>query len=494
MLAFLIGLLVAAGPLLRGGWDLWAQSFLFLAAVGGLGLWLAARIALGYVPLPHARTAAWAAGLALLAGLAAAQSPVAAFSVGSWRWLILGLAIFPALSAVSKDERSRIDEALRACAWVLVILAFYQHSREHIGRPFSAFLNTNVFAGTCLMLLPLAWQKRDWFLSAGLLVCLAWSHSVGAWLGLAAALMLTRRQTGAAGYWGGALIGFFCLVAIYAKLKSPDVFHRWQWWVAAARMACARPWFGFGPGSYAFVMPVYQNPGSDLSSLYAHEHFLELAAECGIPYALVWSAGLAHFLRRGGSHKRFGALAVLVQSLWDYPLSIPANFWLFCYLAGSSAPQVSNGVNIPARRKLPAAAAVLAAAAVACAWSWRAWAADRLEAQAVERAARGAPPAQIQELLARSIRAHDDAQAERLAAEMDLKSLPQAASPEEAGALAHEAAAHLERSVALNPYRPSTWAALERLYTQLGEPDKARAAGERAARYAPPSAAAEPAR
>lgn len=484
MLAFLVGLLVAVGPLLRGSWDVWAQCLLFFCVTAGFGLWLSARIAVGYVPLPAARTTAWAAGLALLAGLSALASPVPAAAVSQWRALALGLCVFPAMTTISKDERVRIDEALRACAWVLVILAFYQHYREHIARPFSALLNTNVFAGTVLMFVPLAWQKDDWFLTAGLFVCLAWSHSVGAWLGLAGALMLTRRDVGAAGYWAGVAAGFLCLVAIYAKLKSPEVFHRWEWWAAAARMAARRPWFGYGPGSYAFVMPSFQSASADLSSLYAHQHFLETAAECGWLYLLLWGGGLVHLLRRGGSYKRFAALAVLIQSLWDYPLSIPANFWLFCYFVASAAPQTARGLNVRARGKAAAILAVLAATFVACRWDWRAWDADKLRAQAAERFAAGAPDDEVQGLLARSARLADDPDTERMEAELDLKTLRSIADP----SLARDAVRHLESSVKLNPYRSSTWAALERLDSQLGEPAQAEAARAAAAAYGPQGA------
>jgi hypothetical protein len=438
----------------------------------------------GYVPLPESRTAAWACGLALLAFLSALASPVSSIAVAQWKVLALGLFIFPAITVVSKDQRARIDDALRACAWVLVILAFYQHYREHISRPFSAFLNTNVFAGTVLMFLPVAWQKDDWFLAAGLFVCLAWSHSVGAWLGLAGALMLTRRHVGAVGYWCGAAIAFLCLVAIYAKLQSPEVFHRWEWWVAAARMAAKRPWFGFGPGSFAYVMPSFQPAVADLSSMYAHQHFLETAAECGWLYLLLWVAGLLHFLRRGGSHKRFAALAVLIQSLWDYPLSIPANYWLFCYFVASAAPQTARGLNVRSRGKAAAVLAVLAVTLIVSRWDWKAWEADKLRAQATERFTAGAPDGEVQALLARSARLADDYETERMEAEVNLKTLRATGD----ASLAQEAARHLESSVRLNPYRPSTWAALERLYVQLGETGQAQAVRASAAAYAPQAA------
>lgn len=479
MLPLLIGLLVAVGPLLRGSWDFWAQALLFLAFLVGSAAWLAGRVAVGYVPLPDRRLALWSAALIFLAALSAALSPVPDAAWTGWRTLTLGLVLFPAITAVSKDERAAIDEALRFAAWILVILAFYQRYREGLPRPPSAFINQNVFAGTILMLLPLAAQKRDWFLSAGLLICLAWTRSVGAWLGLSAALILSRRQTGLVGYWAGAAAGFVCLVAIYAKLQSPEVLHRWAWWAAAARMAAERPWFGFGPGSFAYALTVHQPGGSELNAFYAHQHFLETAAELGVPYLLVWAAGLVQLLRRGGSHKRFGAVAILVQSLWDYALSIPANYWLFCYFAASSAPQTSRGVNVPMRRKAPVIAAVVACAVVGFGWVRTLWRADRLKAAADERFADGAPASEVHALLERSLALAPDAQAERLAAEMDLKRIVDGDLPGREGA--REAAAHLERSVARNPFRPSSWSALERLYTQLGDADAARRTRARAA-------------
>ena len=58
----------------------------------------------------------------------------------------------------------------------------------------SALINENIYAGAVLMLLPLALERGDWLLGAGLLWSLLWTRSEGAWLGLAGALAITRRQ------------------------------------------------------------------------------------------------------------------------------------------------------------------------------------------------------------------------------------------------------------------------------------------------------------
>ncbi len=469
MLALLIGLILAAGLLLRGSWDFWAQSLLFIAAVSGTATWAIVRVALGYVPLPPRRLLAWAGALAALSGLSAWASPVHYYAVESWRVLLLGLWIFCALAVVSKDDRSTIDQALRATGWTLMLLAFYQRYHDHIARPASALLNQNVYAGAILLLLPLAAELRDWLLCGGLFLGLCWSHSVGAWLGIACALVLTRRGRETVGNYLGLSLMFVCLVLVYGKLRSPDVAHRWQWWLAATRMSLARPLLGFGPGAFAYAGPSYTGPSSDLSTLFVHQHFLETAAACGWLYLTVWFGGLLYFLRRGAPHKRFGAVALLVQSMWDYPLSLAGVFWVFCYFAASTTPQSSAGVNVRFERKPVWALLIAAAGLGACWWGVRSWQADRLKAQAVEeyRETRDAPAAE--DRLRRSLALAADPEAERALAEVLLDPAHHPSLEQ-----AREAAVHLERAARLNPYRPSTWVALERLHNALGDRETGR--------------------
>lgn len=481
MLALLIGLLSSAGLILQGSWDIWAQSLMFMAAAGGSACWLLGRVMVGYIPLPPKRLVLWAGLLAVLSGLAAYLSPVSSYAVANWRVILLGLWIFCAMAAVSKDDRIWIDQAARAAGWFLMLLAFYQHYREGMERPTSALLNQNVFAGSVLMLLPLAVQQRDWFLSAGLIACLCWSRSVGAWMGLAAALVLTRRSRDAVGNYVGMAVFFVCLVLIYGKLQSSEVLHRWYWWRAAMRMAAERPWLGFGPGAYATVAPSYfDDPQKGLSALFAHEHFLETAAECGWLYLAAWIGGILYFLKRGSPHKKFGALAVLIQSLWDYPLSIPGNYWIFCYLAASTTPQSSRGLNVPYARKAPWALGVSFLAATACWWAGRGWRADILKASAIEGFRDGRSPTVSVTQLERSLALQADPEAERALAEILLAQKPY--PPAES---ARAAVAHLERSARLNPYRASTWTALERLYGALGEAERGRQLRHEGEAYCP---------
>lgn len=477
MLAALVGVEVAAGLLLRGAWDGWAQSALLLLACAGASAWAAWAVLRGRVPSPDRRVLGWTLALIALSLLSALSSPVPAYSVPAWAASAAGLALIPAASLMSARERERVEQALRAAAWVLVLLAVHQ-KLDGVDRPTSALPNQNAFAGAILLLLPFSVRRGDYPLAAGLLLCLWWSRSVGAWLGLSVALVLHRRAVGAAAFWAGALAGFAGLVAAYAKLQSPEVLHRWGWWEAASRMTAGAPWLGLGPGAYAYALPSFVAGKPELNSLYAHQHFLETAAERGVPYLLLWVAGLGALLRRADGSRRFGPVAALAHGLVDYALSIPAVFWLFCLSAAWSLPESDEAVAVPARRKAPALGALAAAAVAACVWLANGWRADALRA----RASFAASESRFDEadaLLARSESVRPHPEAARLRAEIArVRALGGGGDPAPALTLA---AAELEKAVALDPYRASSWAMLEDCYRRLGREDDARAARARGA-------------
>lgn len=476
ILPLLAALLTAAGPLLRGAWDLWAQTLLELALVSGFSCWFISRILVGFVPLPSRRMLLWTGALVLLGFVSVFLSPVRGLVQGDWHVFLCALWIFQAMTTLSKDQRSWIDEAIRASGWILVALAFYQHFSLREQRPASALINQNVYAGAVLLLLALAVEKKDWLLTIGLLWSLAWTRSVGAWLGLSAALFLTQRRFSAFWFWTGAGISAICAVAIYAKLGTPEGLHRWWWWKAAARMAWDRPWFGYGPGAFSYVLPRYMDRAqTGLFSLYAHEYPLQIFAEYGFPFGLLWFAGLWRCLSRGVSHKSFGAMAVLIQSLWDYPLAIPSNLWLMSYFVASSIPDTPEGFDIPSRHKLPA---LVFAAGLGLACSARLtdlWDGQKLTARALEAA-----------------------QSRHWEEERHWLELAKAKTPESPEVFLEsarldamlgdwlQAAADAEKAARLNPYRPATWTQWQLAYRKLGRPQEARRILEESLRFTAP--------
>jgi hypothetical protein len=479
VLAALVGLQAASGLLLRGAWELWAQSAVLLALIAGLAIWLAAGVARGRIPLPSKAPVLWAAALAALSFASARFGPVPAYAVPAWAAAAAGLWLVPAATLLSSRERGAVEQSVRAAAWALVLLAVYQRFHGQ-PRPPSALLNQNAFAGAILLLLPFAARRGDAPLAAGLLLCLWWTHSVGAWLGLAASLILHRRAVGSFAFWAGAAAGFAGLVAAYAKLQSPEVLHRWAWWAAAWRMAADAPWLGLGPGAFAYALPAYVGARPELNSLFAHQHLLGTAAEHGWPYLLLWLAGLAALLRRAPAGKRFGPVAALIHGLFDYALSVPGVFWLFCLSIAWALPESEEAVAVRGGRKIPALALTLCVAASAAYWVGGNWAADRLRARAFS-SERPAPADEVLRELTASeeLRPHPEAARARAQLELTLAAGPDAPRRLQA------AAEDLERAVSLDPFRASNWTLLEDVYRRLGRPEDAAHARARGARMCP---------
>jgi len=450
VLAGLVGSVVASGLLLRGAWDLWAQSLVLLGLLAAGAAWFCARLSAGWLPRPDSRLLAWAAVLSALSAWSAWTSPVAAYSRPAWAAAAAGLALFPLVAVLDFEGRARLERFLRAAGWVLVLLAVYQRCRGDI-RPAATLLNQNAFAGAILLLLPVASRAGDWALTAGLLLCLWWTKSVGAWLGLSVALILHRRAVGAVAFWLGSAAGFVGLIAAYAKLQSPETLHRVEWWKAAWRMTLEAPWLGLGPGAYAYALPAHAPSAPELSTLFAHQHILETAAERGWPYALLWLAGLAVLLKPAPAARRFGPVAALLHGLVDYALSVPGVFWLFCASTALATPESGRSVNVPLRWRPVLCAVVLAAAAASGVSVRRGWAADRLRARALA-------DLQVSRL---------DEAAAKLEASEALSPHPEAARLRAEIILARgrggeaEAALHLRRAIALDPYRASSRSLLE---------------------------------
>jgi len=94
----------------------------------------------------------------------------------------------------------------------------------------------------------------------------------------------------------------------HALDMDPRAYFRVEVWSSAVHMAMAQPLWGFGPGTFGDVYPTYRsgflwNTVTD----FAHNEYLQVAAECGLPALLLTLLLLWSLLTR--FHKSFAGIS-----------------------------------------------------------------------------------------------------------------------------------------------------------------------------------------
>jgi O-antigen ligase len=143
-----------------------------------------------------------------------------------------------------------------------------------------------------------------------------------------------------------ALAGVGGLVDRFAE---GDALSRPQIYRDTVELIADHPLTGVGPGRYVWEFRPYQTESIALWFNHAHNDYLETAAEWGIPLALLfWAFVLRRFYglcrvfvatedpwSRGASLGCAAALtAILIHSLVDFNLHIPANLMIFAAILG----------------------------------------------------------------------------------------------------------------------------------------------------------------
>jgi len=121
-------------------------------------------------------------------------------------------------------------------------------------------------------------------------------------------------------------------------------------WKSAADMAADRPLTGTGLGTFKDAYPAYRKGRILMGPAFAHNDYLQIAAECGVPAVLlsvafiilVMKEGLFVIKKRIRSFEGWimpgllGALfAMLVHEAVDFNLMLPANALFFMIVAGT---------------------------------------------------------------------------------------------------------------------------------------------------------------
>jgi O-antigen ligase len=205
------------------------------------------------------------------------------------------------------------------------------------------------------------------YLTFMLLTALVLSLSRGGWIGSLICLSFMSFALLTSPYFQRkkllmALIGGFVAVALIVLASTPVVERirtieqkdeipsfrsRVSRWRGTIEMIKDYPVLGIGPGNFATIFTQYQPPGFTARSFYAHNDYLHFTSETGlllIPI-IIWM--IIALYRKGFKKLKnpsrlvrgttlgslAGITAILVHSIGDFNLNIPANAMLFTVLS-----------------------------------------------------------------------------------------------------------------------------------------------------------------
>lgn len=379
---------------------------LLAIAAGRAARWTAillpAYVLLQVVPLP-------VAALRLLsparAEIVDALAPVGAgtgwaslsvFPAGTFQYFLL-VCGYLAVFLLVREAAWRAAWPLIAIAALEAALGIWQHvggAAEEMRR--GTYANRNHFAGLLEMALPFAvmyaaaLSRRGrnalaacgaWALAALLFIGIVFSFSRMGFVASLVSLFVmgalagsSRRRWVAAGVLAALLLGAFvflppdALILRFAQLASTDGLTgggRTELWRETIPLIRAYLPFGCGLGGYESAFYPFKRSGMLVTDDFAHNDYLQLLAELGVPGFLIVAAGAFWVTRRAlrgavglqDTEKRYfavacaGALAaILLHSTVDFNLYIPANVMVLMWIAGMTAaldlPPVGHTADI----------------------------------------------------------------------------------------------------------------------------------------------------
>jgi|GEM_PF-400682 len=317
----------------------------------------------------------------------AAGRTVYAFDTGQavLRWLTFLCVFFVARVALRDEPRLRWFQSAMLGFGSLVALEATLQSFAADGQIFWLFrvpysdvamgpiLSHNHFAAFVEVLLPLAvyqaLRRTDWpylyaAMAATMYAAVITSASRAGTILSTAAIVVTAgvmywrdmvkaRQAGVVLVRIGTLLVLFTLVVgwqtVWSRLLQPDpMAFRHELNLSSLQMIAARPWLGFGLGTWPVAYPQYAVLDVGLFANQAHCDWLQWTAEGGVPLGLLLASLFFWAVRtsfrsfaRSSSHGRslrclwgLGIVSVFLHAGVDYPFSRPAlGSWFMVMLA-----------------------------------------------------------------------------------------------------------------------------------------------------------------
>ncbi len=239
----------------------------------------------------------------------------------------------------------------------------YAFGRSYLetGRIFATFISPDLFSGFLIIIgvavalpanryrsMPAQTLRIVTVLLA--IACLVLARSLGAWLSLIATVVLLTqlpipRIKEHGSFWQCcsiplALLGVLLLFVIDSRwsvlsdLSHPHnpIAQRWRYWQSAITMWQANPIIGVGLGGFGTLYGAYRLPDAS-DTLYAHNSYLQLAAETGLMGVATLAWFLAAAIRRGVQRCRLprasagwalpAAIAFLLHNLVSFDWYMP---------------------------------------------------------------------------------------------------------------------------------------------------------------------------
>jgi len=247
-------------------------------------------------------------------------------------------------------------------------------------------------------------------------------------------------------------------------------------------MFTLRPFTGFGAGSFEYVYPaVHEISSFSIGSLFAHSWPLELLSEYGITGFILMAALVIRQTIKAEPPARFALIAVLLVSLQDYVLSVPANFAVFCFFmaSGEKPAWADIRASAPMAVRAVCAALVLVVGFMLCRAITREFGAEKRYLAAAEQFRSGniaSAAFDTSILIAR--------EPQYPAPQLLLARLERAeAERTRSRALLQTAAASYERALELNPYHILAYDELAEIYRMTGSADASANLSARRVRY-----------
>lgn len=389
--------LVLWTPLPFGSVESWSVGIIRLAACAFLVLWA----------IHGVRNRAYAVSQSLLqiplyvAAVWAFVQVIASVSVDSFMTIetgitLLAMAVFVSSALLALDSPARIERAAIILFWfgfALSVFAIVQNltgtrniywlRASPVVNFFGPFVNRNHFAGLMEILLPLGIgplltggvprERRVmiFFLALTILAAVAMSRSRGGMLAVAAQIIVLvalvviakradagpKRATalavvlvsvillGVGLAWIGAGPVTETLSSIPSDVVDQSETSRLEIWRSTISLIAVHPVTGSGLGAYGTAILPYWKATEYSTLLYAHNDYLQVLADAGIPgallailFAFVLGTALVKSLKIVDPTVRgvaFGAgagcIGLLIHSVVDFNLQIPSNAIAFLF-------------------------------------------------------------------------------------------------------------------------------------------------------------------